>query len=204
MAKRDLLKQLIKKFPEPAELRDLFDSLHEEPDRSATIIASAIVESVLEKLLIRQLSYHDPNLIGMLFNNQGPLSDFHGKILVAHGFGIISPNMAHELHLLKAIRNAFAHALVKIDFDTTEIKEKMSEFTMLNVMDSFHNEEADTSIPKAPRNKRGYILMGRLICILMDAAHQRAGGGHLIDKFNDLFSASRDKSEPPPHAHSGD
>ncbi len=97
MSKRDPLKQLIKKFPAPEDLRKIIEGLAEESDRSAAIVAASILEGLLERVIIHRLKNKDTNLIGQLFSNRGPLSDFHSKILIASAFGIIGRNAVLDM-----------------------------------------------------------------------------------------------------------
>jgi hypothetical protein len=134
MSKRDALRALGKKFPAPKEIKSILDGLKDEPDRSAAIIAGALVQSFLERFIITHMKDKQPNLIGMIFNNRGPLSDFHSKILVAQAFGLISCNSAAELHRIKSIRNVFAHATSLVNFETEEISKEIMSFIMMNAM----------------------------------------------------------------------
>jgi DNA-binding MltR family transcriptional regulator len=175
--KRDALRKLGKKFPAPPELERTLVNCRKESDRSAAIITTAIVESVLEKLIVKHLSCTESNLVGQLFNQRGPLSDFHSKILIATAFGVISPNTAAELHRVKAIRNVFAHATVEITFDTKEIAEEISTFLMLNAMKAVPRPpESEIDYP----NKTAFLLMIQILCIVMDDQHRELGGAELF------------------------
>src|SRR5687768_1848430 len=110
MSVRDALRKLSRTFPAPPEIKEILEALDKEPDRSAAIIAASLIEGALERLIARYLVHSYPELLGQLFTNRGPVSDFHSKIVVATAFGVISRNMGEELHMVKAIRNAFAHS----------------------------------------------------------------------------------------------
>lgn len=108
MSKRDALRALSKKFPTPQEVKSILDDLRNEPDRVVAIVAAALSEFFLERAIISHLKSKEPSLVGELFNNRGPMAEFHSKILIAQAFGVISANHAKEYHRIKVIRNVFA------------------------------------------------------------------------------------------------
>ena len=132
---REALRKLSSKFPPPPEVeRIIKKNLRADKDISAAIVGTALVEAALEKLLIAKFKNRNANLIGQLFKNRGPLTDFHSKILIASAFGIITPNQAEELHSLKAIRNAFAHTKVEISFEHELVEIETKSLVMLQAI----------------------------------------------------------------------
>lgn len=164
-------------LPARPELERILANCREESDRSAAIIASAIVETVLGKLIIVHLSRKEPYLLGQLFNQRGPLSDFHSKILVATAFRVVSPNTAAELHRIRAIRNVFAHATSEVTFDTKEISDEISTFLMLKAMKAV---PSPTKSDMEFGNKAAFLLMVQILCIVMDDQHKKLGGEELF------------------------
>lgn len=183
MSKRDPLKRLIKKYPPPEDLEGIMGRLSSESDRSAAIIAAGILEGLLERIIIYRLANKDPNLIGKLFNNRGPLSDFHSKILIASALGIISQLCENDMHRVKAIRNVFAHAVNQVTFDTPEIATEIDEINIINVMYRAKPDGRDGM--KKLNNKSAYILAVNLMCIAYDGFHQKAGGSPIITYYSD-------------------
>jgi DNA-binding MltR family transcriptional regulator len=135
MSKRDALRALSRKFPPLRELEDIFSALEHDAPRAVAIIAGAIIEGMLERIIISRLKDKEPNLIGRLFKNKGPLSDFDSKLLIAQAFGIIERTTAEDLHRIKSVRNTFAHATQNITFDTPEILSEIKEAIFLNRID---------------------------------------------------------------------
>src|SRR6266849_355365 len=98
MSNRDALRKLSRKYPATPEIDKIMDDLRAgKDDPHIAIIATAIAEAALERLITKKLQVRTKNLLGQLFLNRGPLSDFHSKILVANAFGVITTNMAEEL-----------------------------------------------------------------------------------------------------------
>jgi len=177
MSKRDPLRTLSKKLPPPPELAAALENIYDQPDRSAAIVGSAIIEALLENIIIKQLRCKDPGLIGQLFNNRGPLSDFHSKILVATAIGMITPQVGDELHRIKAIRNVFAHAKADVTFETPEIAAEIDEFmlykVMIATMEKMGNKLHFT-------NKKRYLFTIHLLSAMMNDVHKEVTGESLL------------------------
>jgi hypothetical protein len=127
LANREALRKLSRKIPARPEIEKILDELHDKEDLHIAIVGTAIAEAHLETLITKKLKTKNHQLIARLFLNRGPLSDFDSKITVAEAFGLITPPLAGELHMMKAVRNAFAHAKVPLTFDHELIAREVSE-----------------------------------------------------------------------------
>jgi DNA-binding MltR family transcriptional regulator len=119
-------------------------------------------------------------MIGQIFENRGPLADFHSKILIAVGFGIIPPNLGDDMHRVKRIRNVFAHAKLDVTFNTVQISSEIQEFRMLKAMKRAEKEGENNKLDFS--NKQAYLLMVRIICIIIDHEHRKLGGVPLLER----------------------
>ena len=174
MATKDPLKKLMRRFPAPAELEALLDKLGDGDDRTIAITGASILEAILERFIKRKLVVCDDALAGQLFYNRGPLSDFHGKIIVAQAAGYITPPLASELLLVKSIRNAFAHSVIGISFDTPEVRQKVDQSLMVDTVRQIQAvNQAD--LPHSIL----FALLIRVLVITLDIHHQTAGGDSL-------------------------
>jgi hypothetical protein len=81
-------------------------SLRSETDRACAVLAVTLLDSMLEKLL-RKTMIKGADL--QLFQPQGPLSSFSAKIELCFSMGLIAKDEYDELHLIRKIRNHFAH-----------------------------------------------------------------------------------------------
>lgn len=79
-----------------------------ESDRAAVILGAAKLDSllmqILDRFLLPSLSSNDE-----LLDGDSPLSTFGARINVCYRLGLISSEFAKSLHLVRRIRNAFAH-----------------------------------------------------------------------------------------------
>ena len=177
MSKRDALRALSNKFPSPPELTAIMDAALKQPDRIAAIVVGAVVASMLEKIIIANIKFKSPDLIGKLFKDRGPLSDLHSKILIATAFGIIDPLAMIELNRMKVIRNVFAHARVDVTFDTPEIASEVDGFILLGALraglDTMEN-------PPVITNKWAFVTIVRIFCSQISENHKELSGAALF------------------------
>jgi hypothetical protein len=101
--------------------RAVVDSLKNESDRAAVIIAGSLLEDELGNLIskvMRKLSTDDRQ---RLFGFDGPVGTFSNRILVAYALGLIDSNDRRQFDLLREMRNACAHSRIPLTFDTKEL-----------------------------------------------------------------------------------
>ena len=172
MSNRAALRKLSKRFPAPPEIERIMDSLRDGTDLSAAIIATAILEASLEKLLVKKFTYKYPDLVGQIFTNRGPLADFHSKILIANAFGIITSNLAGELHSIKAIRNTFAHTKFPISFDHEYVGREVAS---LRALTAIKEAESESKKKLVLDNKEWFLLITRIILIMFESLDKHPG-----------------------------
>ncbi|MGA9215747.1 MAG: hypothetical protein WBZ54_10900 [Methylocella sp.] len=172
MSNREALRKLSRKFPAPPEIERIMHDLRSEKDISVAIVASAIAEASLEKLITEKFKTKRSELIGQIFKSGGPLVDFHSKILIANAFQIITSNMAEELHSIKTIRNTFAHAKVPISFDHELITREINSLKMLTAIKSI---EKETERKLELGNKAWFLLITKIILIMFDGLGAHPG-----------------------------
>ncbi len=193
MSNRDALRKLSRKFPTPPEIEAIMESLRNETDLAIAITATSIIEASLERLLVSRFSRRNRELIGQIFLNRGPLSDLHSKLLIAEATGIITPNMAQELHSLKAIRNAFAHAKVPLSFDHELVAREVKSLRMLNAIKSV---ERETDHKLDLSNKNWFLLTTKILLIMFDTIEHHHGKAEdvLREALGENISGSAKKS----------
>jgi hypothetical protein len=170
VSNRDALRKLGRKFPAPPEIERIMNDLLGEKDISVAIVASAIVEASLEKLITQKFKTKRSALIGQIFKNGGPLADFHSKILIANAFQIITSNLAEELHSIRTIRNTFAlrrrlirsTAKVPISFDHELIAREISSLKMPTAIRTVETIKLEVE------NKAWFLLITKIILIMFD------------------------------------
>jgi hypothetical protein len=130
---------------EAAHVAEAMAQLNKESDRSAAIVAGAIVEYALEASIKRQLHQH-PKITDELFRTTGPLGAYATKIDVGLLIGLYSAETHRNLVTMKNIRNAFAHRLSISDFQSQKIRAWCENLTLAEK----HTAEALGSSTKPP------------------------------------------------------
>jgi hypothetical protein len=89
----------------------------DESDRAAVILGAAKLDALLYQILDR---YMLPSLSSTdeLLDGDAPLSTFSSRINTCYRLGLLSPEFAKALHMIRKIRNAFAHEISGCTLDT--------------------------------------------------------------------------------------
>ena len=107
-----------------AELHSLNAVLAEtskESNRSQAVIIGAELEHALLEILQKHLLPHSKK-DDSLFEPNGPLGSFAARIDIAHRLGLIPEDWHHDLHLIRKIRNEFAHGKGGTNLEMPRIK----------------------------------------------------------------------------------
>jgi DNA-binding MltR family transcriptional regulator len=112
------------------EYKNFRHSLEEESDRGSALMAAAFIEEKIGELL-QLFCVDNKKIYTRLFENNGALATFSSKIDLAFLLGIIPKNIFDDLHLLRRIRNDFAHKASHITFESSPIKERCYSFSVL-------------------------------------------------------------------------
>lgn len=101
--------------------------------------AAAFVDEELKRLLISKLA-DERDLIDAAFGRNGPISSFSARIDFAMLLGLLSRNEGRDLHLLRKIRNDFAHSPDPLSFTDQTVQRRCLEF--------FHTTREPTASPR--------------------------------------------------------
>ena len=133
----------------------LYDEFEDESDRAAVILVASLMDEALLSLLntyfVPIAQSQDP-----LFDNAtAPLSTFSAKIDTAHRVGLLSVNLCRDIHLVRKIRNSFAHDIHGCSFSNGSVRSRIDELYK-SVVGLDQEDDAD------PRRKFLYIACGIL------------------------------------------
>jgi DNA-binding MltR family transcriptional regulator len=176
MANRDALRRLSRRFPARPEIDKIMNDLRDKDDLHIAIIAVSILEATLEQLIATRLHKGDKEFLNRLFQNRGPLSDFNSKILIAEAFGIVTGPLANELHVMRDIRNVFAHSKIPLSFEHELVKREVDGLKMLEEM---RNEKMKfiegNDITFDLNAKNWFLLATRITLIMLDTIAEEEG-----------------------------
>lgn len=109
---------------------DAFDSFvtefRQESDRAAVILGAAKLDQALYLILQRRLVPLSGNNDDLL-DADSPLSTFSARINVVYRLGILDAQFARALHLVRKIRNSFAHEMTSSRLDVGAHRDRVRE-----------------------------------------------------------------------------
>jgi len=95
-----------------------FDELEQGTDRACALVAVASVSNDLKPLIATRFRELSEAEMDSLFEGRGaPLQDLNSRIDIAYALRLIDKNVRNNLHILRRIRNAFAHSPIALSFD---------------------------------------------------------------------------------------
>lgn len=103
-----------------------------ETGRSVAIVTASVLDTGLGTLLKAAL-LPSPTATDPLFDGAyAPMGGFSAEIDFALRLGLISPGVAQSLHLVRKIRNDFAHGTGTSSFSDHHIRHRVRELSRLN------------------------------------------------------------------------
>ncbi len=106
-----------------AKLKEEFSK---ESDRAIVIISAAMIDLALEHLLKAKFVAISTSEDPLFDAPNAPLSNFSSRIDIAYRTGLISTKFARDLHLIRRIRNEFAHNLTDCNFNSASVQSRVS------------------------------------------------------------------------------
>lgn len=91
------------------DFREFFKSLANESDRALPIVGFAYIDHMIGELMGSELNPEVDGGIADLLSGFGPLATASQRIKMAHALYWLSDQTAADLHLLRKVRNHFAH-----------------------------------------------------------------------------------------------
>jgi hypothetical protein len=103
------------------EFASVLTEVKDSPDRSACIVVTSMLARVLEHVILARLMIVEKRRMIPLFERDGALSTFYGNIHLAFALQLVSETVRDDLDVIRRVRNAFAHSILPLIFDTEEI-----------------------------------------------------------------------------------
>ncbi len=102
-------------------IRKIMADYLSESDRACAILIASHFEVTLEEILKKYFVPIKSNT-DELIDGYGPLGTFSAKIDISYRLGLISKKFSNDLHLVRKIRNHYAHNIGIISFDDDPIR----------------------------------------------------------------------------------
>lgn len=119
--------QFLAENPEHRKSYELFQHIADESPRGMVLIIAAELDRML-LVAIKELLHEGAGLKELDRDNQGPISTFSARINLAQALGIIGVTEHRDLHLIRKVRNDFAHS-VSATLDDQSIRGRISELS---------------------------------------------------------------------------
>jgi DNA-binding MltR family transcriptional regulator len=94
-----------------------------DSDRAAAIVAGAMLDDALKALIEAILVKPIKKEHSILHGDCAPLGSFSARINAAQQLGLISNYLARDLHVVRKIRNEFAHHPLELTFESPKIRD---------------------------------------------------------------------------------
>ena len=111
----------------PEEVSSFQKMLRQETDRGCALACASYLESDLGELLKADLIDDKKVIEELLQSPQAPLSSFNPRIEASYAIGKVGASARRDLHLIRRIRNLFAHQSIEISFDDVTIASRCRE-----------------------------------------------------------------------------
>jgi DNA-binding MltR family transcriptional regulator len=122
----------------PGNIPAFFDRFRRESDRAAGVLGAALLDVQLQRVFRARLTSETPDRV---FEFRGPLGDFASRIDLAFGLGWIDSMTHADLHVVRGIRNDFAHqADHELTFDEQSITDRTKNFHSAQIMIQYVRE----------------------------------------------------------------
>ena len=141
------LSKLTKATATQEDIDEHIARLKAESDRGVMILAATMLDDALRVALMRTMPTASKNVKDQIFTHDGPMGTFSKRILLAEGIGMFSPAVARQVHVIRRIRNAAAHAHADVSFAVEEVKQPLA-----TVLDNDQADDFETWPAKKVRN----------------------------------------------------
>jgi hypothetical protein len=170
--KKGTLADLSKEAITDADLDSFAETIRNEPDRSAAIMAASLVERALTDAIRSRLADPGEEITRTWFEGvNAPFQTFSAKIVLGRALAIYGGEMETRLNLIRNVRNAFAHRPQTLDFAHPTLME-----ACLPLAPEKHRDK------EAPR-KVIYARACLVLCSLLGKFAEEEGGKELATRF---------------------
>ena len=108
------------------EFKKFAEEFGGESDRAAVILGAAKLDYILYQCLMKYL-IPNPVSTDELLDGDAPLSTFSAKINLVYRLGLIDAEFARALHLIRRIRNSFAHETTRCELNSGPHADRIKE-----------------------------------------------------------------------------
>jgi hypothetical protein len=112
-----------------ASEKEAHAEIENSSDRAAAVLGAAFIDDRLTEA-IKARFHQDKKVLERLFGHAGALSTFSAKIDVAFSIGMLSKEAIEDLHVIRKVRNEFAHNLRMKSFAAAPVRDLIKNIHM--------------------------------------------------------------------------
>ena len=113
---------------------DMIANANRESDRGCSLILSANLDNRLRDLLESYFVAQSSEKLNSIFQGNGCLSTFSSRIAISFSVGLLGNDERHDLDIIRAIRNDFAHNERSIDFFSSRVSDRCNSLRLYQNM----------------------------------------------------------------------
>lgn len=180
---------------EIARINRIIKEAFSESERSGVVLVGAELDLILKSFLSPYF-LPDQKWGINLFSPEGPLGDFSAKIEMAYRLGFLVPAQHHDLHIIRKIRNKFAHGEQGVGFNDDSLRDMCLNLAYGKLMIEQFNKESNGKEIKMDTKTR-FIMTGTVLLIHISLARVN------IKRTKLWFEEwTKDPGQPGVHLHS--
>lgn len=142
-----------------------------DSNRAVAVVWPAIVENRLTDAL-RACMRKDERSANELFRPDGALGTFGQKVRLAYMLGLYERDLKDDLIFLTKIRNAFAHRVDIVSFETSPVRDYMDQMHVLKVHRQLLDRLKKETKPDDDFNKKVTVsILSSELCDYRNAFH---------------------------------
>lgn len=168
--------------PAKGQWQRYMEMFSQESDRACVILTVSFLDELLTLCLRMKLVAAPSSADSIFEGGNAPFASFSSKIDLAYRLGIISNRLCRDLHLVRKIRNDFAHNIEGCHFSGQKVHNRVRELRngFVDLIDIYRTEEAAKIYQDGDRGEFQFCC------------------SWMIDYLHELSRSSRPLQESPP------
>jgi DNA-binding MltR family transcriptional regulator len=139
--------------------------LDKESDRSLVIVAAALLDEALKQCVEKRMLPAKKKELCIFSGGNAPLSTFSSRINFCCQIGIISSALQRDLHIIRKLRNDFAHDPFDLSFENNSVKNRIAELDSVSDYKETNPEARSNIGSPGARNDLIFAVSWRLYSI---------------------------------------
>lgn len=143
------------------------DQFAKETDRASVILAASILDDLLKVALCNRLSINPQSQDSLFDGANSPIGTFSSRIDLAYRVGVTSTQFSRDLHIIRRIRNEFAHSISGCNFNEPRVQNRVLE--LIRSHRTLIKEEEHDAGNTPPANRRSFMWAVSWMCSSLES-----------------------------------